>query len=247
MSNKHKKKVIGIILAYNCEKLLKSTFDQLPKNTFDLVIVVDDGSTDKTIEFSKKLGFQTFSHKHLGYGGNLKYGLKKAYEMGGDYMVEIHGDGQFDPSAAPYALNKINEGYDLLFGSRFIDIRQPLKDKMPLSRYIMNIVTSFIARIVLRVNLTEVHNGFHIFSREFISTAGFAGTSLGHIYSFEIIVQARFNKLKICEVPVRCNYKEMHTSMDILESIPYILQIFYTLGQYLLAKMGFKYGIFKSY
>ena len=245
MIKKRKKKIFAIILTYNCEQLLKKTYEKLPKRVFDRVILVDDHSSDKTMQVAKSLGIEAYTHKHTGYGGNIKFGLQKAYKMGADYMVEIHGDGQFDSRIAPQAIKKMDEGFDLLLGSRFINIKQPLKDGMPMSRYITNIVTSYISRIVLGLKLTEVHNGFHVFNRRFIEEAGFKNTSQGHIYSFEILAQAKYHELKVTEIPVRCDYIGKHTSMDILESVPYLYSIFKVLFQYLLTKFDLKVGLFK--
>lgn len=242
-----KTKIIGIILTYNCASMLEDLYKRIPKKVLDKIILIDDGSTDETLQIAKKLNIPFFTHKNLGYGGNIKYGLKKATEMEGDFMVEIHGDGQYDPSVIPSALKKIKKGYSLLLGSRFVNLRQPLMDKMPLERYLANIILSFIYKIILRVELTEFHTGFHIYSKEFISTVGFKNTSQGHLYSLEIIVQACFKKLSIGEIPIRCDYTSQHTSISIKKSIAYTFQSFFLLAQYILAKMNLKYGIFKNY
>lgn len=244
---KKKEKIIGIILTYNCAGLVEKTYSLLPKKLFDSIIIVDDGSKDNIADIAKKLKIPFYSHRHSGYGGNVKYGLKKSLQMGADYIVEVHGDGQYDPGAVLPALNKIKEGYALLLGSRFVDLLQPLQDKMPLSRYVANIVLSFIYRVILGVNLTEFHTGFHIYSKEFISIVGFKNTSNGHIYSLEIIFQSCFKKLPICEIPIRCDYASPHTSISIKKSIIYTFESFFLSSQYILAKIGIKYGIFKNY
>lgn len=246
-NSKKKIKVIGIILTYNCASMVEDLYKRIPKKAFDKIILIDDGSTDNTMQVAKKLNIPFFTHKNLGYGGNMKYGLKKALKMGADYMVEIHGDGQYDPSVIPAALKKIKEGYSLLLGSRFVNLKQPLIDKMPLERYFANIILSLLYKMILRVKLTEFHTGFHIYSKEFISAAGFNNTSQGHLYSLEIIVQVCFKKLSIGEIPIRCNYAAQHTSMSIKKSIDYTFQSIFLLAQYILAKMNLKYGIFKNY
>jgi glycosyltransferase involved in cell wall biosynthesis len=240
-----KYKNIGIILTYNCADLVEKTFDRIPKGVLDQVIVADDGSTDDIAIVAKKLKIPLYRHAHSGYGGNIKFGLKKAVELGADFIVEIHGDGQYDPSVIPAALKKIHSGYDFLLGSRFTNLNQAIKeDHMPIARYLANIGLSFIAKIILQVNLTEVHTGFRVYSRNLVQTMGFKNTSNEHIYSFENIAQARFFNLRITEIPIHCDYAKDHTSISIRKSIIYSFDMFRVMGEYILAKMGLKRGLF---
>jgi len=242
-----RRKVIGIILTYNCENMLEELYKRVPRKFLDKIILVDDGSKDHTVKVAKKLGIPFYTHSNLGYGGNVKYAINKALDLGADYIVEIHGDGQYDPSVIPQALKKMEKGYSLLLGSRFVDILQPIRDKMPIHRYVANILLSSIYRLVLQLNLSEFHTGFHIYSKDFISKVGFNNTSNGHLYSLEIIFQAQYKKLGVCEIPIKCNYKNTHTSVSMKKSIGYSFGSLVLSVQYLLAKVGFKYGIFASY
>jgi len=244
---KSKPTIIGVILTYNCAGLVYDLYQRVPKSSFSKILFIDDGSTDNTVEKVKKFGGTIYSHPHSGYGGNMKFALRKALQHGADYIVEIHGDGQYEPNVIPEGLKKIQKGYGLLLGSRFTDLRQPLRDKMPIERYIANIVLSFFYKVVLRSDLTEFHTGFHIYSKEFLSKVGFKNTSSGHLYSLEIIFQAYFLKISVCEIPIRCDYSGEHTSISILKSISYSLQSVYLVAQYILAKIGLKFGIFKYY
>ena len=96
MNNPNQGKVVGIIMTYNCAHLLENTFNNLPQGVFDQLIIVDDGSTDNVREVAEKINVPIFIYRHKGYGGNLRNGLSKALELGGEYFLEIHGDGQFD-------------------------------------------------------------------------------------------------------------------------------------------------------
>lgn len=241
-----KPKIIGMIPAYNCARLLKKAYDQVPKEYFDDIIVIDDGSTDDTFAVAKTLPVKAFTHAHSGYGGNIKYAIRKALELGADYMIEIHGDGQYDPSNIPDAIANIKtENYDFLLGSRFTDILQPLRDKMSLARYSANIGMSFIDRLVLRIPLSEFHQGFRVYSRRLIETVGLENTSDDHLFSFQIIAKAAFAKLRVGEIPVRCDYSGEHTSINLRRSVVYALLTFGVLAQYLFAKMGFPSKIFR--
>lgn len=237
-------KVVGIILSYNCASFLEDIYNRIPQEVFDEIFVADDGSTDNSGEVAKKLGMPFFTHKHMGYGGNIKFGLKEAIARGAEYVVEIHGDGQYDLAFILPALKKISEGYDFLLGSRFSDFLQPLRDKMPYSRYFANIGLSFIDRVVLGVPLTEFHTGFRIYTRRLMETIDIANTSDDYLFSFEVIVQARYCGLKIGEIPIRCNYAGKHTSISIKKSVIYSFQTFRILFLYLMARLGFPSPLF---
>jgi glycosyltransferase involved in cell wall biosynthesis len=237
-------KVIGIILTYDCASLVEGIYRRLPEGVFDSVIVVDDGSKDNIREVIVKLKIPFFAHEHRGYGGNIKYGLQKALEMGADYMVEIHGDGQYDAVFSKPGLEKIKQGYDFVLGSRFADFTQPLRDHMPLSRYLANIGLSFFDRLILGVPLTEFHTGFRIYSRHLLAVLDLQHTSDDYLFSFEIIAKARYCNLKIGEIPIRCDYSKEHTSIGIWKAAVYSLQTFYVLFAYALTRLGFPIRLF---
>jgi glycosyltransferase involved in cell wall biosynthesis len=245
MENKDPK-IIGILMTYNCASMVEDIFSRIPKDVFDSIILVDDGSKDNIGEVATKLKVPFFPHEHKGYGGNIKFGLQKAIEMGGDYMVEIHGDGQYDTVFIKPGLEKIRKGYDFLLGSRFNDLKQPLRDKMSLARYLANIGLSFFDRLILNVPLTEFHTGFRIYSRRLVTTVDFKDTSDDYLYSFEIIAQARFHNLAITEIPIRCDYSKDHTSVSIKKAAIYSFQTFGVLFKYILARIGFKTRLFNA-
>lgn len=231
-------------MTYNSASMLKDIYARIPKEVFDEIILVDDESTDNTMEVAKMLGIPAFSHPHKGYGGNIKFGLQKALERGGKYMVEIHGDGQYDPSGIPTALKKMRQGYDFLLGSRFMDSKQALNEGMSYFRYFGNIALSFLDRLILDLKLSEFHNGFRLYSRKLLENIDFNKGADDYLYSFEIIAMARYYNLKIGEVPVHCNYKKEHTSISMWKSTIYSFQTFYVLLLYILARLGIRTKLF---
>ncbi len=241
---REKGKSICVILAYNCASVLERTYSRIPKDSVDRIILVDDASTDTTLEVAARLGIESYSHEHLGYGGNVKYSIHKGIELGAEYIVDLHGDGQYDPGAIPAALTKVREGYDLVLGSRFYDFLQPLRDKMPLSRYLANIGLSFIERVLLDMHVTEFHTGFRVYTRRLAEVVALDNTSDDFLFGFEIIAQAGFARLKIGEVPIRCSYKEEHTSISISRSVVYAFQTFKIIAIFLLARAGFTTSLF---
>ncbi len=245
MENTHKPKVFGILLTYKHAGTVEEIYRKLPEGVFDEVIIFEDASGDNIKEVADRLGLRIFVQpKNLGYGGNIKFAVQKCVELGADYMVEIHGDGQYGASSIIPGLNKIKEGYDFVLGSRFTDWRQPLRDKMPLPTFLANRGLSFIAWLVLRAPLSEFHTGFRIYSRKLIQTVDLSHTSNGHLFSFQIIALACYHNLKIAEVPVRCDYASEHTSISIRQSTKYAFQMIGTLSQYVLARLGFTNKIF---
>ncbi len=240
-------KAICVILAYNCAPMLADTYRRIPKSAVDRIILCDDGSTDNTLQVAKNLGIEAYTHENLGYGGNVKYSIRKAIELGAECIVDLHGDGQYDPSAIPAALEKAREGNDMVLGTRFRpDIKQPLRDGMSYARYFANIGLSAIERIVTGSHISEFHTGFRVYTRRLAERVNLKNTSNNFLFGFEIIVQAIYARLRIGEVPIRCNYNKEHTSISIPKSIVYAFQTFKVLALYLLARVGIKTKLFAS-
>ncbi len=239
-----KPKVIGVILAYNVARMLPRAIERIPQGLLDDLIVMDDGSKDGTYEVAKKLGLKVFRHvPNRGYGGNLKAGLKKALEMGADYIVEIHGDGaQFNPISIKYAMPFMNEGKaQLILGSRFKEKGKALENGMPLIRFIANRFLSFFDRLVLGLPLTEFHTGFRIYGRKLLEKVPYDANINDYLFSFQIIAQAAYYRIPVREVPVEADYKAEHTSHSIKGASWYAIRTFGVLSQFILARMGIVY------
>lgn len=234
------KKVVGVILSYNHARFLESLYQSLPKDVYDSVIITNDETGDGIEKIADKLGIPCFSHPRFGYGGNLKYGLKKALELGADYAVEIHGDGQFDVGVSKEAVLKASEGYDFVTGNRFYDLLQPLRDKMPFIRYVSNIGLSAIARFITGVRIGEFHDGYRIYSRRLLETIPLEKTSNDFLFAFEVVALTKRARLRIAEVPIRSFYGQDHSSISIPRSIKFALQSFWSYMKYLLARIGIR-------
>lgn len=243
-----KPKVIGVILAYNVARMLPRAVERInaiPKGLLDDIILMDDGSKDGTYEVAKKLGLKAFRHvPNRGYGGNLKSGIKKALEMGADYIVEIHGDGaQFNPISIKYAMPYMVEGKaQLILGSRFTVPGQALKNGMPLVRFLANRGLSFFDKIILGLKLTEFHTGFRIYGRKLLEKVPYDENTNDYLFSFQIIAQASYYKMPVKEVPVEADYHADHTSHSIKGASWYAIRSFGVLTQFVLAKAGLAYN-----
>ncbi len=232
----HRPKIIAVIMTYNCARLLPKAYKQIPQQLVDEVIVTDDGSKDAIEPVAAELGIQLYRHvPNRGYGGNLKEGLRRALEHGAEYIVEIHGDGQFHPDALRYAMPYIEDGRDFIIGSRFQNPQRALELGMPLLRFMANRGLSFIDRLILRLPFTEFHTGFRIYSRQLLNMVPWQKNSDGYLFSFQIIAQAAYSHATVAEVPVEADYRGDHTSHSIRGASLYAVQTFGVLFQYLLA------------
>lgn len=238
------KKIIAFILAYNVGPMLEKAYNKIPKKIVDQVIICDDGSKDNTEDIAKNISAKYFKNlSNLGYGGNLKESLARCFELGADYAVEIHGDGaQFNPIAINDALPLMEKGYDLILGSRFIVPGLARKNGMPLIRFMANRGLSFFDKLILQLPLTEFHTGFRIYSKKLYETTTFLQNSNDYLFSFEIIAQASYFKLKVGEVPVEADYISEHTSHKISGAAIYAFKTFYVLLKYLLARNNLLYS-----
>lgn len=232
-------KVIAVVMTYNCARLLPQSYERIPKDLVDEIIVTDDGSSDGSYEVAQRLGLTAYRHTpNRGYGGNLKEGFRLALERKADYVVEVHGDGQFDPIAIRQAMPHMQQGVDFIFGSRFIDAGQALKNGMSSIRFFANRLLTIVDRLILGLPLTDYHTGFRIYSRRMLEKLSWQNHSNDYLFSFEIIVQAAYYRLKVAEVPVEANYNGEHTSISLKKSAIYAFQTFYILGQFILARFG---------
>ena len=149
-----------------------------------------------------------------GYGSNVKNSLKHAFdELNADYAIEVHGDhAQFDPSATYDALDYLKNDYDFISGSRFLKFKKNMKYGYPLERMIPNFFISSFERLILKIPLSDFHQGFKIYSKKFFKKMDFKNMSDDFLFNFETILLAKQYNLKIAEVPVFANYNLPHTS-----------------------------------
>ena len=238
-------KIVGFILSRNNGNLLEKAIKKCPK-CIDEIFISDDKSSDNTHEVAEKNGFQVFTNEKVnGYGGNVKNALKIAFEnFDADYAVEIHGDGaQFHPDATYDALKIINDQIikpDLILGSRFLNFKDNMKMGYPLERMIPNFFISRIERILLKINITDFHQGFRIYSKNFYKTINLNNLADNYLLSFEVILHAKKNKLQICEIPVICDYKSDHTSHKLFgknSAFTYQLETFNLIYKYFRNKL----------
>ncbi len=233
------KKVVVVMPAYNAEKTLERTLDDIPRDWVDEIILVDDGSRDRTVEIARGLGLRVFVHeKNKGYGGNQKTCYREALKLGGDIMVMVHPDHQYDPAVIPQLITPLlNDECDAVFGSRMLG-GQPLEGGMPKWKYLGNIFLTALENAAFYMYLTEYHSGLRAYSRRYLETVKFELNSDDFVFDSEIIAQGVTHKMRIREIPITTRYFEEASKIGFPRSVVYGLSIIKTLVKFKLHKKG---------
>jgi glycosyltransferase involved in cell wall biosynthesis len=239
MAGERKKKVVVVMPAYNAAKTLERTHGDIPKDWVDDVILVDDGSCDGTVDLALRLGVRVFRHeKNKGYGANQKTCYREALKLGGDIMVMVHPDHQYDPKVIPQLILPLDaEECEAVFGSRMLGGR-PLEGGMPKWKYLGNIFLTALENAVFYMYLTEYHSGLRAYSRKYLETVKFELNSDDFVFDSEIIAQGVIHNLRIREIPVETRYFEEASKIGFLRSVVYGFSILKTLVKFKLHKKG---------
>lgn len=239
--------VIAIFIAYNASSTLESFYQTFPKHLVDKVILVDDASQDGTFALAKSLGIAAYQNPvNLGYGGNIKEALAIGLAEGGDVFIDIHPDGEYRPSAIPAALRKVAEGAEFVLGNRFASFGAPLKSGMYIWKFVPIRILNAIDRALLGVDIDDFHQGFRVYTRKLLQQVNFEENSNNYLFSFELIVQAVFHKIRIEQVPVETSYTGKKRGASLKSSIRYSLGTFKVLLLFFLAKLGFYGRLFQK-
>ena len=220
------KKVVVIMPAYNAEKTLKQTYDEIYKDFVDEVILVDDNSQDNTKIVSKQLNITTIVHKeNKGYGGNQKSCYKAALKAGADIVVMLHPDYQYTPKLIPAIVSMMAFGqYDAVMASRMLG-NSALKGGMPLYKFVANKFLTAFENFFTGENLTEYHTGFRGFTKEVLETLPLAECDDDFIFDNEMIALLFYNNFKIGEVSCPTKYFKEATSINFVRSCKYGLEV----------------------
>jgi len=235
-----KPKVVVVMPAYNAAKTLRITYDAIPKDDVDHVILVDDGSRDETLKIAKDLKLEVFVHaRNYGYGGNQKTCYTEALKAGADIVVMLHPDYQYDPTLLPNIVGPIKSGEaDVVLGSRLMggDVMQ---QGMPWWKFLGNRFLTGVQNWVLRENLSEYHTGYRAFSRRVLEEVPYLLNSDNFVFDQEMLVQIIHLKFKIKEVPVPTRYFAEASSASFVASVRYGLSILVLLARYVAHRSSF--------
>jgi glycosyltransferase involved in cell wall biosynthesis len=237
-----KPKVVVVMPAYNAAKTLHMTYQDLPHELVDLVILVDDGSSDETAQIARNMGLELFVHnRNYGYGANQKTCYREALKAGADIVVMVHPDYQYDPTLLPEIVHPIQEGLaDAVLGSRLMGTN-PMKQGMPWWKYISNRFLTWAENVTFGLNLSEYHTGYRAFSRDVLESVNLETNSDKFIFDQEIMAQMVALRMRITEVPVPTRYFAQASSASFFASSIYGLSILVLLAKYLMYRWGWGY------
>ena len=241
------KKVVVVLPAYNAALTLEKTYNEIPRDLVDEVILCDDASSDNTSELAKSIGVDhvIVHEKNKGYGGNQKSLYNKALELGGDIVIMLHPDYQYTPKLIPTMVNVIGENlYPVVLGSRILG-KGALKGGMPLYKYIANRLLTFTQNLLVDYKLSEYHTGYRAFSRDVLTGINFNANSDDFVFDNQMLSQIIYAGFDIAEVTCPTKYFEEASSINFARSTTYGLGVLAVSFAHFLQRIGL--GKFKIY
>jgi glycosyltransferase involved in cell wall biosynthesis len=232
-------KIVTVVLpAYRAEKTLKQTYEQIPLDVVDHVILVDDASTDSTVALAKQMGIKTFCHRqNLGYGANQKTCYREALALGSDIVVMLHPDYQYDPRLVTAMAAMVASGvYDAVLGSRILG-NTALHGGMPYYKYVSNRALTFFQNLFCGAKLSEYHSGYRAFSREVLERLPLLGNSDDFVFDNQMLTQVIAFQYRIGEISCPTKYTPEASLISFRRSVTYGLGVLRTSVKYRLWKM----------
>jgi glycosyltransferase involved in cell wall biosynthesis len=234
----NRKKVTVVLPAYRAEKTLRQTYEQIPLEIVDHVILVDDASPDSTVALAHELGIQTFCHsQNLGYGANQKTCYREALSLGSDIVVMLHPDYQYEPRLVTAMAAMVASGvYDAVLGSRILG-NTALRGGMPLYKYFSNRALTLFQNILCGAKLSEYHSGYRAFSREVLERLPLLGNSDDFVFDNQMLAQIIAFGFRIGEISCPTKYMDEASSISFRRSVTYGLGVLRTSLKFRLWKM----------
>jgi glycosyltransferase involved in cell wall biosynthesis len=242
------KKIVVVMPAYNAEKTLEKTYKEIPFEFVDEVILVDDGSRDRTSEIAREMGIHTVVHtENLGYGANQKTCYRTALALGADVVIMVHPDYQYTPKLIPAMASMIAYGeFDAVLASRILGVGA-LKGGMPLYKYIANRFLTLFENILLGHKLSEYHTGYRAFLREVLEKLPLEKNSDDFVFDNQMLAQLICFGYRIGEVSCPTKYSHDSSSINFRRSVKYGFGVLSTAVQFRLQKWGLSsYPVFSG-
>ncbi len=238
MINNHK--VVAVLPAYNAALTLEKTYGEIDFDVVDDVVLVDDNSTDDTVEVAHNLGIKhIIKHdNNKGYGGNQKSCYNKALDLGADIVVMLHPDYQYTPKLLPSMCHIIAyDLYPVVLGSRILG-KGALKGGMPLYKYVANRLLTFTENVLINQKLSEYHTGYRAFSATVLRDINYNDNSDDFIFDNEMLSQIFMKDYEIAEITCPTKYFDEASSINFRRSAKYGLGVLRVSVQHFLHRMG---------
>lgn len=242
------KKVVVILPAYNAENTLEKTYNEIPFDIVDEVILTDDKSSDRTLELARQLNIDhIIEHsQNKGYGGNQKSCYNKALEINGDIIIMLHPDYQYTPKLIHSMTYLIaNDVYQVVLGSRILG-KGAIRGGMPWYKYAANRFLTLWQNILMNQKLSEYHTGYRAFSKNVLQNINYDINSDDFIFDNQMIAQICYKGYDIAEITCPTKYFDEASSINLKRSAEYGLGVMWVSVSYFLHKTGIaKFKIFK--
>ncbi len=232
------KRIVVVMPAYNAETTLRQTYAEIPHDYVDEVILVDDGSADRTVDVARSLGVRTFVHlRNRGYGGNQKTCYTEALRHGADVVVMLHPDYQYTPKLLLALASLVAVGqYDVVLGSRIL-CQSALKGGMPLYKYVANRALTLFENLLLGQKLSEYHTGYRAFGRHVLESLPLNENSDDFVFDNQMLAQIAYFGFTIGEVSCPTKYFADASSINFRRSVVYGMGVVRTSLAFRLHKM----------
>ena len=232
-------KTIAVMPALNAELTLEATIADIPPGCVDQVILVDDGSRDRTVELARELGLTVIVHpENRGYGGNQKTCYREALARGAEIVVMIHPDFQYDSRMIPIAAAIIElDNCDIVLGNRIRTRAEALAGGMPNYKYVANRILTLIENLLLGQNLGDFHSGFRVMRREVLERIPFERNSDDFVFDTQFLVQAVRFGFRLGDVPIPVRYFDEASSINFRRSVVYAFGTLATVGLFWLDRL----------
>lgn len=243
------KKICVVMPAYNAENTLEKTYNEIPRDIVDEIIITDDCSSDKTVEVARRLGLKLFIHeRNKGYGGNQKTCYKEALKTGADVIVMLHPDYQYPPKLVTPMAALITSGmFDVVIGSRILG-NKALKGGMPLYKYVSNRILTLLENIIIGEKVSEYHTGYRAFSRALLLKLPLLKDSDDFVFDNQMLLQAFYFGYRVGEISAPSIYADDSSSINFKRSVQYGIGVLCTALQYRLQELSLaKFPIFDEH
>jgi glycosyltransferase involved in cell wall biosynthesis len=233
------KKIVVVLPAYNAARTLEWTYNEIPFEFVDDVVLVDDASRDDTAAVAQRLGIHTIIHsENRGYGGNQKTCYRTALDLGADIVVMLHPDYQYTPKLITAMAAMIAYGeFDAVLASRILGIGA-IQGGMPRYKFYSNRFLTLVENLLLRHKLSEYHTGYRAFSREILEKLPLENNSDDFVFDNQMLAQLVWFGYRIGEVSCPTKYFPEASSINFRRSVIYGFGVLGTALSFRLAKMG---------